>query len=491
MTDHTSTPIGRLARWSDERLDAADTLKRAARYVFPTHFSFLFGEVALYAFLVLVATGTFLALFYSPGEAEVVYRGAYAPLVGVRMTEAYRSVVDLSFSVRAGLLVRQTHHWAALVFTGAILAHLCRVFFTGAFRRPRELNWMTGLVLLLLALVEGFAGYSLLDDLLSGTGLRIGYSIVESIPVVGADLVMWLWGGEYPGEGFLARLFAVHVFVFPALLAGLIGLHLALVVRQKHTQFPGPRRGERNVVGLPMWPTYAAESVGLLLVVAGVLAIMGGTMQINPVWLYGPYDPFAVSSGSQADWYILWVQGALRLMPSWELQLFGHTIPNQFFPGVLFPLLVFAVLFAWPWLEAAATGDRRPHHLLDRPRDRPVRTAIGGGALAGLVVLLVAGSDDVFATEFDWAIVTVRAIERWAFLVVPLVVGAITWKVCRDLAARGPAPPPHEVLPDEDDEDPGSSDGGPVRVRSRLAARVLRLGVIGAVIGAVARRGRS
>ena len=436
VRDHTHTPVGRVAQWFDDRVGAATFVRSKLKYVFPEHFSFLFGEIAFYSFMVLVATGIFLALFYSPGEAEVIYDGVYEPLRGVQMTEAYESVVDLSFEVRAGLLMRQTHHWAALLFTAAIVLHMARVFFTGAFRRPRELNWLTGVALWALALVEGFLGYSLLDDLLSGTGVRIGYSVVKSIPFVGEWLATLIWNGEYPGEGFIARIYSLHIFVVPAIIATLIAVHLALVVRQHHTQFPGKGRRETNVVGAKAWPTYAALSVGFALVVTGGLFAMGGLVQINPVWLYGPYDVFAVTSGAQADWYILWVQGALRLMPPWELDLGPYTVPNVFFPGVLLPGIVFGIIALWPWIEARLTRDRRAHHLLDRPRDRPVRTAVGAAGLTAFLLLLAIGSDDVLTAVYGWDIVTVRQTEYVLIVVLPLLVGAVTWKVCRDLSTR-------------------------------------------------------
>lgn len=428
-------PVASTARWVDRRVGAATLTRSALDYVFPKHFSFLFGEIALYSFVVLLGTGLFLALFYSPGEAEVVYRGEYAPLHGVPMTEAYRSVVDLSFSVRAGLLMRQTHHWAALVFLGAIVLHMARVFFTGAFRRPRELNWITGVTLMVVAIAEGFAGYSLLDDLLSGTGVRIGYSIAESIPVIGSWLASWVWGGVYPGQGFLSRLFAVHIFVLPALIATLIGVHLFLVARPHHTQFRGAGKREDNIVGLRLWPSYATLSVGFFFLIAASLIVMGAFLQINPVWLYGPYDVFAVSSGSQADWYFLWIQGALRAVPNWSIRFGGFTVPNPFFPAVLLPGAVFGVLYAWPFLEAWVTGDRREHHLLDRPRDNPVRTAIGAAAISAFVILLLIGSDDVFVTTFDWSLIVVRNVERFALFIVPAAVGLFTWKTARDLQA--------------------------------------------------------
>lgn len=435
---HTDTPIGKLVRGLDRRLGAAKFTRSKLNYVFPEQFSFLFGELALYSFIALVATGIFLMLFYAPSETKTIYEGSYVPLQGVEMTEAYQSVMRLSFDVRAGLLMRQTHHWAALVFTGAVAAHLCRVFFTGAFRKPREPNWVTGVILLIVILLEGFMGYSLLDDLLSGAGVRIAHAVVQSIPIVGSTAAFWLWGGEYPGSGFLGRLFTLHIFLLPALITTLIAIHLALVARQKHAQFPGKGRTERNVVGAQMWPTYATMSTGLAFIVGGVLVVMGGWLQINPIWLYGPYDPFTITSGAQADYYVLWIQGALRLMPPWEIRALGFTIPNPFFPGILLPLILFALLFAWPWIEALVTKDWETHHLLDRPRDRPVRTGLGVAAITLITQLLIAGSDDVIAVEAGWSIVTFRNVERILLLLLPVITGLIAYRIARDLARAKP-----------------------------------------------------
>ena len=436
VRSHTDTPVGRLYHWVNIRFGGSKFVKSKLNYVFPEHFSFLFGEIALYSFLFLVATGTFLAFFYVPSAEEVIYEGPYLPLRGVPMSRAYKSVVDLSFSVRAGLVFRQAHHWAALVFVAAILAHMCRVFFTGAFRRPREMTWMVGVTLFVLATAEGYVGYSLLDDLLSGNGLRIAFSVLESIPVVGSWLAFWLFGGEYPGGEILHRFFSIHIFILPALLGGLIALHLASIFRQHHTQFAGEGKTEDNVVGSKMWPTYATMSLGWMLIVSAVLVFAGGVLQINPVWLYGPYHDYIISSGAQADWYVLWIQGALRLMPGVSLPLGSYTVPNQFFPAVLFPGLVFGTLFFWPFIEAKVTGDRSEHNLLDRPRDNPVRSGIGGAGLAGLLVLLVAGSDDVMAATWDWNVIVMRYVERGLLFAVPALVGYLTWRVCHDLAGR-------------------------------------------------------
>ncbi|MEA2154117.1 MAG: ubiquinol-cytochrome c reductase cytochrome b subunit [Solirubrobacteraceae bacterium] len=381
----------------DQRLGAARVLRKALRYVFPDHWSFLLGEMALYAFVVLVATGVFLALFFEPSTAQMTWHGPYAPLDGTEMSRAYGSALDLSLTVPAGLLMRQTHHWAALLFVVAITLHLLRVVFTGAFRRPRELTYVVGVTLLTLAVVEGYAGYSLLDDLISGMGLAIGYSTALSLPGIGGALGTLLWDGPFPGgPAFESRLFIVHVFLLPAALATLIGLHLWLVVRTRHAQFPGPGRRERNVVGSPLWPAYALRSLGWLFAVAAVLVLLGGLVQINPVWQWGPFEPWVGENGAQPDWYLGWLIGALRLMPNWEPTLFGRTLaPNPFFGGVVFPGIVFGFLYALPAIDRVLfTRDRVEHHLLDRARDNPRRTGLLAAMLVFVVLIFFFGSAD-------------------------------------------------------------------------------------------------
>ncbi|MDQ3986345.1 MAG: ubiquinol-cytochrome c reductase cytochrome b subunit [Actinomycetota bacterium] len=428
--------LGRLARWFDDRLKASAFTRSALNKVFPDHWSFMLGEIALYCFVILVLTGTFLSFFFDPSSKEVVYEGSYRPLQGVEVSEAFNSVMELSFDVRAGLVMRQIHHWAAVVFVAAILLHLCRVFFTGAFRRPREINWIIGVTLLLLALFNGFTGYSLPDDLLSGTGLRVTYSFILSIPFVGTWVAFLLFGGEFPADEIIGRLFVLHVMLIPGLIIGLLGAHLAIVWRQKHTQFPGPGRTESNVVGSKLWPTYTMKSIGLFLAIFAVLALLGGLAQINPVWLYGPFDPATVSSPAQPDWYLGWVEGALRIFPAWEIRAFGHTIPNPFFPAILLPGITFLLLYAWPFLEARFTKeDREPHELLDRPRDRPVRTALGTTTLSFYLVLFLAGSNDVIAKIFNWPVNDVTWGFRIALFALPPIVGFATYRMMKALAA--------------------------------------------------------
>jgi ubiquinol-cytochrome c reductase cytochrome b subunit len=422
----------------DERLRAARPIRFLMSYVFPDHWSFLLGEIALYSFVTLIATGTFLALFFEPSLGHVVYHGNYAALQGETVTGAYASTLRLSSRVSGGLLMRQTHHWAALVFVAAITLHLLRIVFTGAFRKPRDINYFIGVTLLALAILEGFAGYSLPDDLLSGMGLAIAWGVAMSIPLIGGPFATALWDGRFPGTtSFESRLFIAHVFVIPAILAALITVHLAIIMIQRHSQFAGVGRREDNVVGTPLWPGYALRSLGLFAAVAAVLVLMGGLIQINPVWLWGPYHIFVGTNGAQPDWYLGWLIGALRLMPNLEIHLFGHTlVPNPFFGGVLFPSLVFALLYALPWLDRRwISREHARHDLLERPRENPRRTGFAAAVFAAVAIVFAAGSADRLFFQFGFDYEGAVWFFRGAFIVVPVLVYALVKRVCLVLLA--------------------------------------------------------
>lgn len=426
-------------RFVDERLGAARPLRQALRYVFPDHWSFLLGEVALYAFMTLVATGILMALMFEPSTAETVWRGPYAPLDGVPVTHAFASAMDLSFVTPGGLLLRQTHHWAALLFVGSISAHMLRILLTGAFRKPRELNYMVGVTLLALALVEGYAGYSLLDDLLSGMGLAIGNGVVLSLPGVGGPLGAVLWEGQFPGgQALLPRIFFLHVFLLPAALAGLIALHLLSILRQHHTQFPGPGRREGNVVGSPLWPAYALRALGLLVATAGVLVLLGGLVQINPIWQWGPYEPWVGENGAQPDFYLGWLIGALRIVPSFDIVVAGRTIvPNPFFGGVLYPAVIFGLLYAFPWIDRRwFTGDDHAHHLVQRPRDNPRRTAFVCAMTTLVAVVLLYGAADRLFLSMSVSYQAQTWIARGMLVVAPVVAYVVSRRICVELLRR-------------------------------------------------------
>jgi ubiquinol-cytochrome c reductase cytochrome b subunit len=431
------TGIERFLLWIDDRLGTAHFVRHALRKAFPDHWSFMLGEINAYAFLVLVATGTFLALFFDPNGSKIVYHGPYHLLDGARVSRAYQSALALSFEVNGGLLVRQIHHWAALIFTAGIVVHMGRIFFTGAFRKPREINWMIGVMLFGLAIFAGFTGYSLPDDLLSGTGLRIAVAVALSIPVIGTWLTFLLIGGVYPTLALIPRLFVVHIYLVPAAIAALIGLHVAVVWRQKHAQFPGPGRTEHNVVGSPLAPRYAAKSISLLFAVVAVVVALGALVQINPIWLWGPYDPWNVLSPAQPDWYVGWIEGALRMGPPFALHVWGHTVPSPFWPAVLLPLILFTGLVVWPWIDAAIRRDRASHQLLDNPRDVPWRTGLGVAVLLFALGLTLAGSDDVQARYVHLPITSITDFYR-IFCIVGPVVGFLTaYAIARELRAAG------------------------------------------------------
>lgn len=478
-----ATPLSRrAARWVDARIGAAGFARKALDKVFPDHWSFLLGELALWSFVVLIATGVWLTFFFDASIEEIVYEGSYVPLQGIEMSRAYASALDISFDVRAGLVMRQVHHWAANVYLATTVVHLMRIFFTGAFRRPRELNWLIGVGMLIFSIVNGFVGYSLLDDQLSGTGLRIAYNIAISIPLAGTWLASLFFGGEFPGPDLLERLYVIHILLLPAVIVALLGAHLALVARQRHTQFRGPGRTEANVIGERVWPTFAAKGLGAFLLTSAVLCALGGLAQINPIWLYGPYRPAEVSAASQPDWYMGWLDGALRLWHDWEFRAFGFEIPTPFFPSVLLPGITFALLALWPFLEARFTGDRDEHHLLDRPRDRPLRTAFGISTLAFYTVLFFAGASDVLAVTFQTSVNALFRTFQLMLLILPPVAGFITFRLCKELAQRdrpgashqapavAPAAPDdgaelrQEMEPeDEPERDPASAAGVPRR----------------------------
>ncbi|GAA1179825.1 cytochrome bc complex cytochrome b subunit [Ornithinimicrobium humiphilum] len=419
----------------DERTGLVKAMRFGLGKVFPDHWSFLLGEIAMYSMVICLITGTFLTFWFVPSMGHVVYDGSFVPLKGVAMSEAYASTLDISFEVKGGLLMRQLHHWAALFFIVGLALHAARVFFTGAFRKPREVNWIIGVVLALLAIVEGFAGYSLPDDLLSGTGIRAMNGFMMSAPVIGTWMTFFIFGGEFPGEAIIPRLFIAHVLLLPAILVGLFVAHLALVVIHKHTQFPGPGRTNDNVVGFPVMPVYAAKAGGFFFVVFGVTALVSALVQINPVWVFGPYDPTQVTAGSQPDFYMWFSDGALRLLPGWlEFTIFDTVWSFNIFLGSLLLLpLVFIIMGAYPFIEAWATGDRREHHLLDRPRNAPVRTAVGLAAISMYLVLALATINDILAIKLQLSINDITIVFRVAFFVLPVIVFFVVKRLCLSL----------------------------------------------------------
>jgi ubiquinol-cytochrome c reductase cytochrome b subunit len=423
--------------WLDDRFHGAKGVRVLMKKVFPDHWSFMLGEIALWSFVILLLTGTYLALFFNPSAAEVVYHGSYAKLDGITMSQAYASTLDISFDIRGGLLVRQIHHWAAIMFMVAIAAHMLRIFFTGAYRKPREINWLIGVGLFSLGLVEGLFGYSLPDDQLSGAGLRIFGGVLEGVPIVGTYMSFFLFGGEFPGTAVIPRMYILHVFLIPGIILALVTAHLFIMFHQKHTQMPGKGNTERNVVGQPFFPYFLLKGQAWFFFIFGALVLLATFAQINPVWLYGPYTPLAISSASQPDFYMGILEGALRMMPAWEVNFLGHTVSfSVLIPGLLIIGAFFTLAALWPFFEQWATGDKAFHNINDRPRNAPARTGIGVAVVSWYGVLWAEGANDVIADRFDIPLYTITWIARVSFFVVPVVAYFATKRICLGLQRK-------------------------------------------------------
>jgi ubiquinol-cytochrome c reductase cytochrome b subunit len=423
--------------WLDDRFHVAKGFRTFFRKIFPDHWTFLLGEIALYSFIILLLTGTFLTFWFQPSMTDVVYHGSYHNLDGVRMSQAYASTLNISFDVRGGLLMRQIHHWAADLFVAAILAHMLRIFFTGAYRKPREVNWLIGIVLFTLSLLEGLFGYSLPDDLLSGTGLRITEGVLLSIPIVGTYLSFFLFGGPFPGNDIIPRLYIIHVLLLPGLFLALITAHLFIMFHQKHTQMPGKGKTNTNVVGAPMYPYFMAKTGAFFFFTFAALAIASTFAQINPIWLYGPYNPSGISAGSQPDFYMGFLEGALRMWPSWTWDIWGHTVAWDVLLPALAPLgIIMTGAALWPFLEQWITGDRSEHHINDRPRNAPTRTAIGIAAITFYGILWLEGANDVIADHLSISLYVTTEIARYAIFIGPVVAYWVTKRICLGLQRK-------------------------------------------------------
>ncbi|GAA2526326.1 cytochrome bc complex cytochrome b subunit [Microbacterium mitrae] len=437
--------VGGVANYLDERTSLSGFVKALGRKIFPDHWSFMLGEIALWSFVVVFLSGTFLTFFFQASMVETHYNGSYAPMVGIPMSAALESTLHISFDLRGGLLVRQIHHWAALVFVAGIGVHMLRVFFTGAFRKPRELNWVIGFVLFILAMAEGFTGYSLPDDLLSGNGLRIIDGMIKGFPVIGTWTSFLLFGGEFPGTDIVGRLYTLHILILPMLVIALIAIHLILMIVNKHTQFAGPGRSNNNVVGYPMMPVYMSKMGGFLFITFGVIVLMASLFQINPIWNYGPYDPSPVSAGTQPDWYIGFADGMLRLAPpNWDVVLFNHTLSlGILIPVAIIGVFILLVLF-YPFIEAWITGDKREHHIAQRPRQAATRTAIGAAGVTMYAVMWAAASSDLMATHFHLTMEGVIHTLQALLFLGPIIAYFVTKRICialqkkdREIALHG------------------------------------------------------
>jgi ubiquinol-cytochrome c reductase cytochrome b subunit len=423
--------IRALIAFLDERLHSAPFIRKLLRKAFPDHWSFMLGEIALYSLIILIVTGIWLTSQFDASNTIEVYYGPLTQLNGHWFSSAYSSTMRLSTVVPLGLLVRQTHHWASLFFLVSIILHMARVFFTGAFRKPRDFNWQIGIGLLILALLQGFTGASLADDLYSGTRLRVIYSIMQSIPLMGSWLAFHVFGGMYPSGFMVGHLFISHVLLIPAILLGVTIAHIAVVMRQKHAQFPGPGRSADTVVGPPLWPNHLFKSVGFGAGIFGILVLLGSHTLVNPVWQYGAYHAWTPTVFLQPDWYLGWLDGALRLGPGWEMRLGSFVIPSLFFIGVGLPVILFGLLLACPILDRHFTKDTGGHEMLDMPYDTPVRAGVGTAFMIFVMILFLVDSDDAQAAALHIDVEVLLETYRALAVIAPLALGAIVYWICR------------------------------------------------------------
>ena len=402
----------------------------------PNHWTSFFGVVTVTCVVVVSVTGVLLMFFYVPSSDSTTYTGSYLPLQGAEVSTAFASMLRITFDVPGGLLLRQLHHWSALLLPASVLVQILITFFTGAFRRPRKGMWLLLFGIYIVTLAGGWSGYALPDDMLSGTGLRITEGIILSIPVVGTWLSFLFFGGPFPGT-VVETLYPIHVAVVPILLIVLLLLRGLAGWHHKPPQFPGPGRAQDTVVGIPLVPVAAARGGGLALIVAGLLVLLSATVTVNPIWLYGPASPGDASAGSQPDWYTGFLDGALRLVPpGWEFVWLDRTWTLALLVPLAVVTIYLVAVAAYPFIEEWITGDRRDHHLLDRPRNAAVRTSIGVAAIVFYGVLWVAASADLIATHFSVALESVILLLQCVLLLGPLFVFFVTHRVCLGLQRK-------------------------------------------------------
>ncbi|ACM56925.1 cytochrome b [Halorubrum lacusprofundi] len=441
--------------WVDSRLDlddANDFLGKA----FPAEDSFLLGEVALFCFGILVSTGTFLAFFYEPSTAAVEYGGSVAQYQGQEMPAAFKSVLNITYDVPFGMFLRRMHHWAAHLFVASIALHMLRVFFTGAYRNPREPNWLVGTGLAGLAMFAAYTGYSLPYDEFASTAVGIGYNVAASIPIVGDPLASIVFGGQFPTSATIPRLFFLHVFLIPAAIAGLIAVHMAILVRQKHTEAQrdedvaaagggggtaktggsaeatdgGARLIDRDddsvVIGLPAFPNQAAVSAVVFFLTMAVLSLLAGLLPVHNIAQYGPNDPASTPSLVMPDWFLMWGYGFLKLTPSWmSFDVLGVHISSEFVGGLFLPSLVFVAVAVWPFIDRA----EKPEHFTRNYLDRPFPTAVGILGVTLVMVASIAGMDVIVAEILGTSTAVLRPYLIAALVLVPAAAGTLTYAI--------------------------------------------------------------
>ncbi|WP_146418071.1 cytochrome b [Haloarcula hispanica] len=424
--------------WFDTRLDLENGQTFLGK-AFPAEDSFLLGEVALFCFLLLILSGVFLGFFFEPSTSDVEYDGSVQKFQGEEMPEAFVSVLHITYDVPFGMFIRRLHHWAAHLFVASIGLHMLRVFFTGAYRNPREPNWIVGTGLAALSMGAAYTGYALPFDEFAATATSIGYNLTISIPLLGDFLGQVVFGGEFPSSATIPRLYFLHVLVIPAAIAVGLAVHMAILIRQKHTEAPrdGDVTGGRQsvdeedddiIIGLPAFPNQAAVSAVVFFVTAATLSALAGLLPVHNVAEYGPNDPAATPELIMPDWFLMWVYGFLKLLPQISFNVGPAHINGEFIGGIVLPGLVFAAVALWPFIDRT-----EPTHFTADPLDRPWQTGVGVAAVAFIMIASIAGMNNILADQvLGTTTNVVNPILTAALLVVPPIFGGITYLLLRD-----------------------------------------------------------
>ena len=407
--------MSRIRDWIEERLELEKFARRYLKKAFPTHPTFLCGEMALFSFVMLVITGIFLGLSYEPSVREVNLFGRFVPA-------AYASVVKIDLS-SFGLITRRVHHWSAMLMIASVLLHLMRVYFTGCYKNPREINWIIGLILFGATFFASFTGYLLPYSEFSVTATSIGYYIAKSIPWLGNWISRLIFCGSFPADETIPRFFFMHVMLIPLTLITLIAIHMVILVKQKHSE---PRhnlsrpesRGGKRLIGIPLWPNQVLISFCFFFFMAFVIFFIAVLLPANPVENYGPPGPGTPIM--RPDWYFLAIYGLLKLIPgTLHFDLLGAKITSETVGGVFFPGLAAILLIVLPFIDRRS----KPQYYMDNPLDHPFRTSIGIMGLSLSAMLVLAGYIDILGASPTKMSIYVIIVTVTAFVAPYLILG--------------------------------------------------------------------
>ena len=419
--------------WLSDRLQL-DSEKGMFGKAFPAEDSFLLGEVALFSFVVIVLSGIFLGTFYEASTADVVYQGVVDQFQGEELPASFVSVLHITYGVPFGMFIRRVHHWAAHLFLASIALHMFRVYFTAAYRNPREINWVVGMILVVFAMGASYTGYALPFDEFGATATGIGYNLATSVPFVGNLIAEILFAGEFPASGTIPRLFFLHVLVIPLAIAGLLAIHMLILVRQKHTE--GPRSEAQAaaadvdqddssvVIGLPAYPNQVAVGTVVFLLTAGTISLLAGFLPVHNIVAYGPNDPASTPAVVMPDWFLMWVYGFLKVLPGWtSIHVGGLELSAEFWGGIFLPGLVIGVVILWPFIDRSAD----PKHFVSDPLKAPRRTAVGIAGITMVLVASLAGMNNLLGSALGVSTTALNPFLLAGIIVVPLGTAIFTY----------------------------------------------------------------